>query len=132
MLVLFCLWLGLALALAVHQWPQSRAIGARQLFSTNLSPVSETGSMTENTVSPRDQRDLFLLARPMVFARTSASDLDLLPGIGPELARRIIALRDQGLINSADELVRVPGISENRARQLAPLLTWDPPDHAAP
>ncbi len=66
----------------------------------------------------------------MVFARTSARDLDLLPGIGPRLARRIIALRDQGLINSADDLARVPGISENRARRLSPLLTWDPSAHA--
>ena len=122
----------MALALAARQWPAPLASGAgmRPTFLTTPCPVTGIGSKSRLNDSACTQRDLFLLARPMVFARTSASDLDRLPGIGPRMARRIIAFRDQGLINSADDLVRVPGISECKARQLAPLLTWDSPAHA--
>jgi competence protein ComEA len=47
------------------------------------------------------------------------ADLDLLPGIGPARARRIVAFRDSaGPFRTARDLARVPGISLALARRL--------------
>ncbi len=50
-----------------------------------------------------------------------AADLAALPHVGPDLARRIIALRDQrgGSFRSLDELLVVPGLSEKSLARLS-------------
>lgn len=50
----------------------------------------------------------------------SLEDLDTLPGIGPALARRIVAGRP---FNSIDELINVSGIGEKTLEDLRPLVT---------
>jgi len=52
-------------------------------------------------------------------------DLELLPGIGPALARAIIADREEhGRYDSADALVRVPGIGAHKLEQMRPFLRF--------
>ncbi|HHO58351.1 ComEA family DNA-binding protein [Oceanithermus desulfurans] len=59
--------------------------------------------------------------RPRVSVnRASAEELESVPGIGPALARRIVAWRP---FRTLDELVRVPGIGPRTLERLRPYLT---------
>ena len=54
----------------------------------------------------------------------TVAELDELPGIGPALAERIVALRsERGAFRSIDELAEVEGISERMVDELRPLVT---------
>lgn len=56
----------------------------------------------------------------------TAEDLERLPGIGPVLARRIIAHRDQqGLFRTLDDLLQVQGFGRRLLRRLEPVLRLD-------
>ncbi len=56
----------------------------------------------------------------------TAEDLERLPGIGPVLARRIIAHRDQqGLFRTLDDLLQVQGFGRRLLRRLEPMLRLD-------
>ena len=60
---------------------------------------------------------------PIDINTASAAELDELPGIGPALAERIVALRsERGPFRSVDELELVEGISERTVEQLRPLV----------
>ncbi|MGF1466453.1 MAG: ComEA family DNA-binding protein [Sandaracinaceae bacterium] len=55
--------------------------------------------------------------------RATAPDLELLPGIGPALSRRIVALRERrGGYARVDELVAVRGIGPRTVARLRPLV----------
>lgn len=59
-----------------------------------------------------------------------ASELSLLPGIGHELANRIIIDRTtRGPFRSADDLTRVPGIGTKKLLEAAPMITCGPPQN---
>ena len=53
-------------------------------------------------------------------------ELRRLPGVGPSLARAIVAERDRAPISSAQDLQRVRGIGPARAETLEPLLDFAP------
>jgi len=54
----------------------------------------------------------------------TAAELDLLPGIGPALAQRIVEDREQrGPFRSIDNLGRVRGIGPETIRKIRPLVT---------
>ncbi len=58
----------------------------------------------------------------------SAAELDLLPGIGPVYAQRIVDDRTaNGPFTSLQDLQRVRGIGPKTAEKLAPLITFDRP-----
>jgi competence protein ComEA len=51
-------------------------------------------------------------------------ELDTLPGVGPALARQIVAYREaNGPFTSIDQLDEVPGIGQAKLEQLRPLVT---------
>ncbi|HID32241.1 MAG TPA: helix-hairpin-helix domain-containing protein [bacterium (Candidatus Stahlbacteria)] len=55
--------------------------------------------------------------------QASTAELDALPGIGPRLARRIIAFRDSiGGFESLEQMVLVRGISKRTLEKLRPFL----------
>ncbi|RME51147.1 MAG: helix-hairpin-helix domain-containing protein, partial [Deltaproteobacteria bacterium] len=63
--------------------------------------------------------------------RASARDLQILPGIGPGLARRIVAFRrEHGPFASPEELLHVKGIGKKRLLRLQPLITAVPLPHS--
>ncbi len=55
--------------------------------------------------------------------QATAEDLARLPGIGPELASRIISYRkEHGDFLHTDSLLNVPGIGETKLREIKPYL----------
>ena len=56
-------------------------------------------------------------------SRAGVEELQRLPGIGPALAERIVAARQEQMFTSVDDLVRVRGIGEATVERLRPLAT---------
>ena len=64
---------------------------------------------------------------PLELNRATETELAGLPGIGPALARRIVAWREeQGRFRSVDELEEVVGIGPSLLERLRPLVTVSP------
>ena len=53
-------------------------------------------------------------------SRAGVEELQALPGIGPALAERIVAAREEQMFTSLDDLVRVRGIGEATVERLRP------------
>jgi competence protein ComEA len=60
---------------------------------------------------------------PLDLNRASAEALEGLPGVGPALATRIVAARQERMFTSVDDLVRVPGIGPATLQRLRPHVT---------
>jgi competence protein ComEA len=59
--------------------------------------------------------------------RARAADLELLPGVGPMLARRIVEQRAaRGRFVAAEDLLSVRGIGPRTLERLRPLLAFEP------
>jgi competence protein ComEA len=57
--------------------------------------------------------------------QADAAQLERLPGVGPALARRILASRDSlGPFGGLSALGRVKGVGPSTLRRLAPLVTF--------
>ena len=76
----------------------------------------ETSAATERTTTDGSER--------VNINTATASQLQMLPGIGPTLAERIVAYRDKnGVFHSIGELMMVPGIGEKKLESIWDLLT---------
>lgn len=113
--------------LAEAQLP-SRGLGAEELArrvgdaaQVELGPA---GRVTLRAMSPETR---LLLGRPLDLNRASAEELELLPGIGPALARRIVQAREarQGFA-TPDDLLAVPGIKGKKFERLRPFVIVGP------
>lgn len=63
---------------------------------------------------------------PVALNRADQSTLEQLPGIGPALAGRILAYREEnGPFQSVEELTKVRGIGDRLLEEIAPLVTTD-------
>jgi competence ComEA-like helix-hairpin-helix protein len=60
---------------------------------------------------------------PLDVNRAPAEDLERLPGIGPSLAARIVAARQERMFTTVDDLERVPGIGPATLQRLRPHVT---------
>lgn len=56
-----------------------------------------------------------------------AATLQLLPGVGPSIAQRIIEERQRRRFDSADDLLRVDGIGPRTAERMTPYIVFTPP-----
>jgi len=66
------------------------------------------------------------LSLPAVININNATfeDLQSLPGIGPEMANRILDFREQGKFSCPDDLKKVKGIGDKKAKLLEPRITF--------
>ena len=93
-------------------------------IATGAAPASEPNG-APSTAGPTSTPASVAVAGELVDINTAtAAELDALPGIGPVLAGRIVAYRDEhGPYATVDELEAVDGISVNTVEDLRPLVT---------
>ena len=83
--------------------------GGTEIRLGRVSGSDERGCV----VSPLPERCRYLLGMPLNVNRAGEEELELLSGIGPRLARRIVEAREAvGLFSSPEELLRVRGIGK--------------------
>src|SRR5438094_8496891 len=105
---------------------KGRAKGAKPPGRHRLPPDSLSGrdTVAEQRL-PNGKTSVALRATKIDVDVASADELDALPGVGPVLARRIIADRERhGAFGSLANLRRVKGIGPALAARLGPLVTF--------
>lgn len=115
--------LGVLGAVVVARWE------ARQ-YAPKVSAATRRPPPEANTGQGAALRD----GRGMDPNRASAEELELLPSVGPSLARRIVAEREKnGPFRSPRDLLRVKGVGEKTLQKLEPWLRFDSKqvEHAA-
>jgi competence protein ComEA len=100
------------------------ALPGVDLSSLNLARVLADGEQVAVGVPPApNPQGVDGDPGPLDLNAASADDLDGLPGIGPVLADRIVAWRDEhGRFSSVDELLEVPGIGPSILADIGPLV----------
>jgi competence ComEA-like helix-hairpin-helix protein len=77
-------------------------------------------------VSPLPERCRYLLGMPLNVNRAGEEELELLPGIGPRLARRIVEVREStGRFSSPEDFLRVPGIGGKLVERMRARISFD-------
>ncbi|MGY4706356.1 ComEA family DNA-binding protein [Candidatus Bipolaricaulota sp. J31] len=75
----------------------------------------------------------FTVKGPLNLNSATPEELEELPGIGPELARRIVAYREaHGPFRSVEELLEVPGIGPAILARIRDLVTIGEPEPEPP
>lgn len=97
---------------------------APELEGSGASGVSGDSGASGANAAPKAPENPTPLAEQLLNINTaSAAQLELLPGIGPALAQRIIADRaERGPFLSVDDLDRVRGIGPRTLERLRPLI----------
>jgi len=108
-------------AISRERPPDARATAAlgdqlRKVDSARAAPKARKGASRKKPAGPR---------APVDMDTSSAELIETLNGIGPELARRIVADRDTaGPFGSVEALRRVKGIGPALSAKLAPQVTF--------
>ena len=100
---------------AVYNPPSYTRSGAR--IASGTKPITTQGTRAKEPRSGPEAVGLLNLNA------ASAAELETLPGIGPVLAGRIVAEREQAPFVSVEELIRVSGIGEKKLEALRTLVT---------
>ncbi|MFH1146089.1 MAG: helix-hairpin-helix domain-containing protein [Pseudomonadota bacterium] len=75
-------------------------------------------------LTPMSNAERYLLGIPMRLSTATERDLQLIPGIGPSLAKKVIdARRKSGCFTRKTDLKAVTGVSDAKYEQIAPYLT---------
>ena len=99
------------------------------LYLVSLCAAAVTDDSQRVESSPLRQSDppemAFYLDAPININRADALELQLLPSIGPVLAERILAHRqEQGDFHSLDDLDAVKGIGPKTIQKISPYLIF--------
>ncbi len=95
------------------------------ILKSSFYPIEpSTGAASYHLPSSVGARLVF--NEPINVNIATEKELELLPGIGPVLARRIVEARSQSSgFSTIRELERVKGLSPARVKKLAPYITID-------
>jgi competence ComEA-like helix-hairpin-helix protein len=87
---------------------------------TEIRLVKGPGSRERGcVVAPLPEQCRYLLGMPINVNRAGEEELALLPGIGPNLARRMIEVRESvGSFSSPEEILHVPGIGKKLLQKI--------------
>jgi competence protein ComEA len=116
-------------------WRQAGEAGAPPPGPTPLHSGSrvEVGQDGRYTLGRMSGAQLVTLGLPLDANTASAADLDALPGVGPALAGRIVAYRQEhGPFRKIDDLLGVSGVGEQNLEKLRPLLALGNVEAGAP
>jgi competence protein ComEA len=119
--LLLLVWRGWGLS----SWSTRPILIERAVPSGDSPPRLVRGAAPDRD-SPARRKNASLT--PIDINRASEVELQLLPGIGPVLAQRIVAARAEKPFRSLDDLRRVRGIGVKTLEKLRPHATARPPD----
>lgn len=92
--------------------------------ATKLLVTPNPEGTDEVKIIPMTNPERLLLGIPMPLNTATEQNLELIPGIGPQLARRIIIFREQnGPYKDIADLMNVKGIGEKKLKEIAPYVT---------
>jgi competence protein ComEA len=95
----------------------------------NPSPSTSTGTDEVGSEFLLQPASSLTTTFPINLNTASQPELELLPGIGPALAGRIIQYRlDNGPFSEIEEVMKVSGIGEGKFEQIKDLVTVEWPD----
>ena len=104
----------------------SEDVGESAPVSRELAPKTESGiplAKTESGATSTNASLDYLKANPVDLNTATQAQLEVLPGVGPKMAERILAYRTENKsFRSVDELDEVKGIGEKRMATLKPLV----------
>ena len=99
--------------------PKSEIAKTKKPKSDDKTPRAATASGGKSSNASL----AFLRKNPLNLNTASAAQLEVLPGVGPKMAERILAFRrENGGFKSVDDLDQVRGIGEKRMETLRPLV----------
>jgi competence protein ComEA len=109
--------------------PEANAASSSPQPATETIPLAAAASaddaLDRTTPAPS-------LTRLIKINTATASELELLPGIGPAMAARIITHRtEKGPFRSKSDLDQVRGVGEKTLERLLPLVSFELPAAAA-
>ena len=110
----------LLLGSAISLYRHHRINVASELSVNSLDVIPGSGASDSSEV----EKDVELLNEKLNINTATSQELQLLPGIGPQLARRIVAHRQtHGLFSSPSQITEVRGIGEKTLQRITGLIT---------
>ncbi len=115
-----------SVAAAVTRYAEGEAAGMPGVLVAGDDRVLLTGEPPLAAGAVAAPRLVALVSGTVPVNRAGEAVLQIVPGIGPELARRIVAERHRsGKFDDPEELTRVRGIGPVRSRQFREYLLFD-------
>jgi competence ComEA-like helix-hairpin-helix protein len=92
--------------------------------SKTLPQPLKTLKRNQTATAPNPTKTVRQQKQPVNLNTATQAELDAIPGVGPKLAARIIAARQQRPIQSLDDLDRISGVGPKLLKRLEPQVTW--------
>ncbi len=104
--------------------PSSDLLSQKVPTGTELLITSKPYGRNEVNIIPMTNAERLLLGIPMPLNTATEQNLELIPGIGPKLAQRIISFREEkGPFKDIAGLADITGIGEKKLKEIAPYVT---------